>query len=48
MAPGGEVEVLTKQSVHADELIHEVVAPKIGLSTDRHISHVYLFDGAPR
>jgi phosphotransacetylase len=46
MAYNGEVEVLMKGSLHTDELMHEVVAPKTGLSTDRRISHVYLFDVA--
>lgn len=44
MARKGEVEALMKGSLHTDELMHEVVAPQTGLTTDRRISHVYLFD----
>ena len=46
MARRGEVEALMKGSLHTDELMHEVVAPQTGLTTDRRISHVYLFDVA--
>ena len=46
MARRGEVEALMKGSLHTDELMHEVVAPQIGLTTGRRISHVYLFDVA--
>jgi phosphotransacetylase len=50
MARRGEVEALMKGSLHTDELMHEVIAPSTGLTTDRRISHVYLFDvsGYPR
>jgi len=44
LAGAGEVEALMKGSLHTDELMHEVVAPKTGLGTGRRISHVYLFD----
>ena len=44
MARRGEVEALMKGSLHTDELMHEVVATATGLTTDRRISHVYLFD----
>lgn len=44
LAATGEVEALMKGSLHTDELMHEVVAPKTGLTTGRRISHVYLFD----
>jgi phosphotransacetylase len=46
MARRGEVEALMKGSLHTDELMHEVVAAQTGLTTDRRISHVYLFDVA--
>jgi phosphotransacetylase len=46
MARRSEVEVLMKGSLHTDELMHEVVAAQTGLTTDRRISHVYLFDVA--
>lgn len=46
MARRGEVEALMKGSLHTDELMHEVVALQTGLTTDRRISHVYLFDVA--
>ena len=46
MARRGEVEALMKGSLHTDELMHEVVASPTGLTTDRRISHVYLFDVA--
>lgn len=44
LATSGEVEALMKGSLHTDELMHEVVAPKTGLGTGRRVSHVYLFD----
>jgi phosphate acetyltransferase len=44
LAACGEVEALMKGSLHTDELMHEVVAPKTGLGTGRRVSHVYLFD----
>ena len=44
LAASGEVEALMKGSLHTDELMHEVVAPKAGLGTGRRVSHVYLFD----
>ncbi|HJT42185.1 MAG TPA: bifunctional enoyl-CoA hydratase/phosphate acetyltransferase, partial [Rhizomicrobium sp.] len=44
LVASGEVEALMKGSLHTDELMHEVVAPKTGLGTGRRISHVYLFD----
>lgn len=46
LARRGEVDVLMKGSLHTDELMHEVVSCQSGLTTDRRISHVYLFDVA--
>ncbi|HLI05506.1 MAG TPA: bifunctional enoyl-CoA hydratase/phosphate acetyltransferase [Ktedonobacteraceae bacterium] len=44
MARTGEVEALMKGSLHTDELMHAVLAPKIGLTTDRRMSHVFVMD----
>ena len=40
----GECEVLMKDSLHTDEMIHEVVYLDTGLHTARRISHVYLME----
>ena len=44
MARAGEVDALMKGSLHTDELMHEVVDPRIGLGTDRRMSHVFAMD----
>ncbi len=44
MARAGEVDAVMKGSVHTDELMHFAVAPRIGLSTDRRMSHVFVMD----
>ena len=44
LARRGQVEALMKGSLHTDELMHAVVAPKTGLATDRRISHVFVLD----
>lgn len=44
MARKGEVDALMKGSLHTDELMREVVAPEIGLKTERRISHVFVMD----
>jgi phosphotransacetylase/acyl dehydratase len=44
MAREGEVDAVMKGSLHTDELMHPVLAPRIGLSTDRHMSHVFVLD----
>jgi phosphotransacetylase/acyl dehydratase len=40
----GDAALLMKGSLHTDELLHAVVAPEIGLRTERRLSHVYLMD----
>lgn len=44
MARAGEVDAVMKGSLHTDELMHEVVDPRIGLSTNRRMSHVFVMD----
>jgi phosphotransacetylase/acyl dehydratase len=44
MARAGEVDAVMKGSLHTDELMHFVVAPRTGLSTDRRMSHVFVLD----
>jgi len=44
MARAGEVDALMKGSLHTDELMHAVLAPGIGLSTARRMSHVFVMD----
>lgn len=44
MARAGEVDAVMKGSLHTDELMHEVVDPHIGLSTNRRMSHVFVMD----
>jgi phosphate acetyltransferase len=46
MTRRGESGLLMKGSLHTDELMHEVVEPDRGLTTERRISHVYLMDVA--
>lgn len=46
LAHAGQVEALMKGSLHTDELMHAVLAPGSGMTTERRISHVYLFDVA--
>jgi len=38
----GKVEAVMKGSLHTDELMHAVLAPGIGLSTARQMSHVFV------
>jgi phosphotransacetylase/acyl dehydratase len=44
LARAGEVDAVMKGSLHTDELMHAVVAPGIGLTTDRRMSHVFIMD----
>jgi phosphotransacetylase/acyl dehydratase len=44
MARAGEVDALMKGSLHTEELMHEVVDPRIGLGTNRRMSHVFVLD----
>ena len=44
MARAGDVDAIMKGSLHTDELMHAVVAPKIGLTTSRRMSHVFVMD----
>ncbi len=50
MVRAGEVDMIMKGSLHTDELMHAVVAPAIGLTTNRRMSHVFVMDvpGYPR
>jgi phosphate acetyltransferase/phosphate butyryltransferase len=50
LARAGEADALMKGSLHTDELMHAVLAPGIGLSTARRMSHVFVLDvpGYPR
>jgi phosphotransacetylase/acyl dehydratase len=44
LARAGQVEALMKGSLHTDELMQAVLAPGIGLSTARRMSHVFVED----
>ncbi|HUB73974.1 MAG TPA: bifunctional enoyl-CoA hydratase/phosphate acetyltransferase [Solirubrobacteraceae bacterium] len=44
MARRGEVDALMKGSLHTDELMHAAVAPRVGLSAARRMSHVFVID----
>ncbi len=44
MARAGEVDAVMKGSLHTDELMHAVVAPYVGLTTERRMSHVFVMD----
>jgi phosphate acetyltransferase len=44
LARAGQVEALMKGSLHTDELMQAVLAPGIGLSTARRMSHVFVVD----
>jgi phosphotransacetylase/acyl dehydratase len=44
LARRGEVEALLKSSIHAIELLHEVVVAATGLRTGRRMSHVFVID----
>jgi phosphotransacetylase len=44
LARAGEVDAIMKGSLHTDELMGAVVAPAIGLTTDRRMSHVFIMD----
>ena len=44
MAREGEVDAVMRGSLPTDELMHPVLAPRIGLSTERHMSHVFVLD----
>ena len=44
LARAGEVDAVMKGSLHTDELMHAVLAPNIGLSTARRMSHVFVLD----
>ena len=44
LARAGEVDAVMKGSLHTDELMHAVVAPGIGLTTDRRMSHIFVMD----
>ena len=40
------LRLIMKGALHTDELMHEVVSPATGLTTERRISHVYVMDVA--
>ncbi len=40
----GKADALMKGSLHTDELMHAVLAPGVGLSTGRRMSHVFVMD----
>ncbi len=44
LARAGKVDAVMKGSLHTDELMHAVLAPGIGLSTARRMSHVFVLD----
>lgn len=44
LARAGKIDAIMKGSLHTDELMHAVVAPGIGLTTDRRMSHVFIMD----
>lgn len=44
LARAGKVEAVMKGSLHTDEFMHAMLAPRIGLSTDRRMSHVFVMD----
>ncbi len=44
MVRAGEVDAIMKGSLHTDELMHAVLAPHVGLSTARRMSHVFVMD----
>jgi len=44
LARAGECEALMKGSLHTDELMQAVLAPGVGLSTARRMSHVFVVD----
>jgi phosphotransacetylase/acyl dehydratase len=44
MAREGEVDAVMKGSLHTEELMHPVLAPRVGLRTDRRMSHVFVMD----
>jgi len=44
MVRAGEVNAIMKGSLHTDELMHAVLAPHVGLSTARRMSHVFVMD----
>ena len=44
LARAGQVEALMKGSLHTDELMQAVLAPGMGLSTARRMSHVFVED----
>jgi phosphotransacetylase/acyl dehydratase len=44
LARAGQVEAVMKGSLHTDELMQAVLAPGIGLSTARRMSHVFVED----
>jgi phosphate acetyltransferase len=44
LARAGEVEAIMKGSLHTDEFMHAALAPTIGLTTARRMSHVFVLD----
>ena len=44
MAREGEVDAVMKGSLHTGELMHPILAPRIGLSTERRMSYVFVLD----
>lgn len=44
LARAGKVEAIMKGSLHTDELMHAVLAPGVGLSTARRMSHVFVLE----
>ncbi len=44
MVRAGEVDAVMKGSLHTEELMHAAVAPTVGLTTARRMSHVFVMD----
>ncbi|MGB8344634.1 MAG: bifunctional enoyl-CoA hydratase/phosphate acetyltransferase [Ktedonobacteraceae bacterium] len=44
MARAGEVDAVMKGNLHTEELMHAAVAPTVGLTTERRMSHVFVMD----
>jgi len=44
MARAGGVDAVMKGSLHTEELMHAAVAPTVGLTTERRMSHVFVMD----
>lgn len=46
LAGKGEVQALMKGSLHSDEFLAAILAPEVGLRTERRLSHCYLMQTA--